>query len=95
MFPVKDNSGKVDTAHLANALARIHQASTLTADQRATAMTKAEGAGQRSPDHDRPERHLRRRRRSGRAIPASRSWDSRPEPSTWRSSCERRATGAP
>jgi HK97 family phage prohead protease len=40
-FPVKDADGKVDAAHLANALARIPQASTLSADQRMAAMTKA------------------------------------------------------
>jgi HK97 family phage prohead protease len=40
-FPVKDAAGAVDAAHLRNALARIPQASTLTADQRASAMTKA------------------------------------------------------
>jgi HK97 family phage prohead protease len=40
-FPVKDSSGTVDAAHLRNALARIPQASTLTADQRMAAMTKA------------------------------------------------------
>jgi HK97 family phage prohead protease len=41
MFPVRDADGKVDAAHLRNALARIPQASTLTADQRAAAMAKA------------------------------------------------------
>ena len=41
MFPVKDSSGKVDLPHLRNALARIPQASTITAEQRAAAMTKA------------------------------------------------------
>lgn len=41
MFPVKDSGGNVDAAHLRNALARIPQASTLSADQRASAMTKA------------------------------------------------------
>ena len=40
-FPVKDASGKIDLPHLRNALARIPQASTLTAEQRAAAMTKA------------------------------------------------------
>jgi HK97 family phage prohead protease len=40
-FPVKDANGKVDVAHLRNALARIPQASTLTADQRMAAMKKA------------------------------------------------------
>jgi HK97 family phage prohead protease len=40
-FPVKDSNGSIDRAHLANALARIPQASTITADQRADAMKAA------------------------------------------------------
>jgi HK97 family phage prohead protease len=40
-FPVKDANGTVDAAHVNNALSRIPQASTLTADQRVTAMAAA------------------------------------------------------
>jgi HK97 family phage prohead protease len=40
-FPVKDAAGNIDVAHLRNALARIPQASTLSAEQRAQAMDKA------------------------------------------------------
>jgi HK97 family phage prohead protease len=40
-FPVRDASGKVDAAHLGNALARIPQAASLSADVRASVMTKA------------------------------------------------------
>lgn len=40
-FPVRAASGDVDLAHLRNALARIPQANTLTANQREAAMTKA------------------------------------------------------
>jgi uncharacterized protein len=50
MFPVKDADGKIDVAHLNNALARIPQASTLTADQRAAAMTKAKAMAAGHPD---------------------------------------------
>jgi HK97 family phage prohead protease len=41
MFPYKDANGKVDVPHLNNAISRIPQASTLTADQRAAVMLKA------------------------------------------------------
>ena len=50
MFPVRDANGKVDAAHLSNALARIPQASTLTADQRAATMVKAKKMSAASPD---------------------------------------------
>jgi HK97 family phage prohead protease len=40
-FPVRDASGAVDAPHLRNALARIPQASTLTANQREQAMSAA------------------------------------------------------
>jgi HK97 family phage prohead protease len=40
-FPVRNAAGDVDTAHLQNALARIPQASTLSASQRMAAMDKA------------------------------------------------------
>ena len=40
-FPVRNAAGDVDKAHVANALARIPQASTLSASQRETAMAKA------------------------------------------------------
>jgi HK97 family phage prohead protease len=40
-FPVYGSDGKLDDAHLANALARIPQAANLTADQRAAAMGDA------------------------------------------------------
>jgi HK97 family phage prohead protease len=40
-FPVKDANGKVDEPHVANALARIPQASSLSPDVRAAAMAKA------------------------------------------------------
>jgi HK97 family phage prohead protease len=39
-FPVRTASGTVDRAHVANALARIPQASTLSASQRESAMAK-------------------------------------------------------
>jgi HK97 family phage prohead protease len=41
MFPVRNAAGDVDEPHVANALARIPQASTLTAAQRMAAMDKA------------------------------------------------------
>jgi HK97 family phage prohead protease len=41
MFPVKNAAGDIDLAHLRNALARIPQASTLTASQRQACMDKA------------------------------------------------------
>jgi Escherichia/Staphylococcus phage prohead protease len=50
MFPVRDADGKVDVAHLNNALARIPQASTLTADQRMAAMAKAKKLAAANPD---------------------------------------------
>ena len=40
-FPVRNAAGDIDEPHVANALARIPQASTLTASQRAAAMDKA------------------------------------------------------
>lgn len=40
-FPVRNAAGSIDVPHLRNALARISQASTLTANQRETAMNKA------------------------------------------------------
>jgi HK97 family phage prohead protease len=40
-FPVRDAAGKVDAAHLRNALGRIPQADTLSAVQRESAMSKA------------------------------------------------------
>src|SRR6516165_10434594 len=40
-FPVRNAAGDVDLPHLRNALARIPQASTLSAAQRAAAMDKA------------------------------------------------------
>ena len=40
-FPVKDAAGKVDEPHLANALARIPQAATISAAQRMAAMEAA------------------------------------------------------
>lgn len=48
-FPVKDANGNVDAPHLRNALARIPQASTITADQRAAAMAKAKKMAQAHP----------------------------------------------
>ena len=45
-FPVKDANGKIDLPHLRNALARIPQASSLSADVRATAMAKAQRMAQ-------------------------------------------------
>jgi HK97 family phage prohead protease len=50
MFPVKDASGKPDAAHIRNALARIPQASTLTASQRVEAMAKAKKMAAAHPD---------------------------------------------
>ena len=47
-FPVRDASGKVDEAHLANALGRIPQASTLSPNVRAMAMTKAKALAAKS-----------------------------------------------
>jgi HK97 family phage prohead protease len=49
-FPVRDADGKIDVPHLNNALARIPQASTLTADQRAAAMVKAKKLAAAHPD---------------------------------------------
>jgi uncharacterized protein len=48
-FPVRNAAGGVDAAHLRNALARIPQASTLTAAQRETAMSKAKGLARQHP----------------------------------------------
>jgi HK97 family phage prohead protease len=50
MFPVKDASGKPDADHVRNALARIPQASTLTASQRVEAMAKAKKMAAAHPD---------------------------------------------
>jgi hypothetical protein len=50
MFPVKDASGKPDAAHIRNALARIPQASTITASQRMEAMAKAKKMAAAHPD---------------------------------------------
>jgi hypothetical protein len=48
-FPVFGSDGKLDPGHLANALSRISQASTLTADQRASAMNKAKALSKATP----------------------------------------------
>jgi HK97 family phage prohead protease len=50
MFPVKDANGKPDADHVRNALARIPQASTLTASQRVEAMAKAKKMAGAHPD---------------------------------------------
>ena len=47
-FPVRNAGGKLDEPHLRNALARIPQASTLTASQREAAMTKAKALARSS-----------------------------------------------
>jgi HK97 family phage prohead protease len=47
-FPVRDANGAVDEAHVANALARIPQASSLSPDARAAAMTKAKALAART-----------------------------------------------
>jgi HK97 family phage prohead protease len=49
-FPYKDASGKIDVPHLKNAIARIPQASTLSADERAQAMKKAKALVAAHPD---------------------------------------------
>ncbi|HEY2301393.1 MAG TPA: hypothetical protein VGH66_05850, partial [Acidimicrobiales bacterium] len=49
-FPYKDANGKIDVPHLNNAIARIPQASTLTADQRAEAMADAKKLAAAHPD---------------------------------------------
>jgi len=48
-FPVRNAGGSIDSAHLRNALGRIPQASTLTAAQRETAMTKAKALAREHP----------------------------------------------
>jgi hypothetical protein len=50
LFPVRDANGKPDAAHIRNALARIPQASTITATQRAEAMAKAKKMASAHPD---------------------------------------------
>ncbi len=50
LFPVLDASGKPDAAHIRNALARIPQASTISAADRATAMAKAKKMAADHPD---------------------------------------------
>jgi hypothetical protein len=50
LFPVKDATGKPDADHIRNALARIPQASTITATQRAEAMAKAKKMSAAHPD---------------------------------------------
>jgi HK97 family phage prohead protease len=47
-FPVRNAAGEVDAPHLRNALARIPQASTLSAAQRQTAMDKAKALAKAS-----------------------------------------------
>jgi HK97 family phage prohead protease len=47
-FPVKNAAGEVDEPHLANALARIPQASSISASQRAAAMDKAKAMAKNS-----------------------------------------------
>jgi uncharacterized protein len=49
-FPVRDATGKVDAAHVNNAIARIPQASDLSADVRAAAMAKAKALAAGHPD---------------------------------------------
>jgi hypothetical protein len=49
LFPYRDANGKIDLPHLKNAGARIPQASTLTADQRAAAMAKYKKAAAAHP----------------------------------------------
>jgi HK97 family phage prohead protease len=49
-FPVKDASGKPDAAHIANALARISQASSIPAAARMAAMAKAKDMAGAHPD---------------------------------------------
>jgi HK97 family phage prohead protease len=48
-FPVKDAAGKVDAAHLRNALAQIPKASTLSADVRAKCMQMAKDMAEAHP----------------------------------------------
>jgi hypothetical protein len=50
MFPYKDADGKIDLPHLKNAGARIPQASTITASQRAEAMAKYKKLAAAHPD---------------------------------------------
>jgi HK97 family phage prohead protease len=49
-FPVRDASGGVDAIHVRNALSRIPQANTLSANQRETAMSKAKSLAKASAD---------------------------------------------
>lgn len=48
-FPVRNAGGGIDGPHLANALGRIPQASSLSAGQREAAMTKAKGLARQHP----------------------------------------------
>jgi HK97 family phage prohead protease len=69
MFPVRGPDGKLDSPHLANALARIPQASSLTADQRAAAMTKAKALAA-GTDMSGPKGSYTGTAGSGRSVPA-------------------------
>jgi HK97 family phage prohead protease len=69
MFPVRGADGKLDMPHLANALARIPQASTLTADQRAAAMAKAKALAA-GTDMSGPKGAYAGSAGSGRSLPA-------------------------
>jgi HK97 family phage prohead protease len=77
-FPVYGQDGQLDDAHLQNALARIPQASTLTADQRAAAMTKAKALARQHPTMTGPSGTYGGSAGSGRSTPAGvldvRSW---------------------
>jgi HK97 family phage prohead protease len=67
-FPVYGSDGKLDDAHLANALARIPQATTLTADQRAAAMTAAKALAKNHPTMTGPAGTYAGQAGSGRSI---------------------------
>jgi HK97 family phage prohead protease len=70
-FPVENAAGEVDTAHLQNALARIPQASTLSAAQRMTAMDKAKALAKKHPSVGGPAGTYEGSAGSGRAaVPA-------------------------
>jgi HK97 family phage prohead protease len=70
-FPVRNAAGEVDPAHLRNALARIPQASTLTAGQRAAAMDKAKALAKASSSVGGPKGSYEGSAGSGRArLPA-------------------------
>jgi HK97 family phage prohead protease len=70
-FPVRDATGKVDAAHLRNALSRIPQSTTLSANQRESAMARAKDLAKSHQSVGGPAGTYEGSAGSGRSRPAS------------------------